>query len=77
VKVELSAARFDGRVENLVRLEERVVEKLRAEILVKPKVELSAPGALPGQRGKASACSMSASSDSCGTSAPSQPADTI
>ena len=53
VKVELSAARFDGRVENLVRLEERVVEKLRAEILVKPKVELSAPGALPVSEGKA------------------------
>ena len=53
VKVELSAARFDGRVENLVRLEERVVEKLRAEILVKPKVELAAPGTLPVSEGKA------------------------
>jgi phenylacetate-CoA ligase len=36
-----------------VRLEERVVEKLRAEILVKPKVELSAPGTLPVSEGKA------------------------
>jgi phenylacetate-CoA ligase len=53
VKVELAGARFDGRVENLVRLEERVVEKLRAEILVKPKVELSAPGTLPVSEGKA------------------------
>lgn len=53
VKVELSAARFDGRVEHLVRLEERVTEKLRAEILVKPKVELVAPGTLPVTEGKA------------------------
>lgn len=53
VKVEFAAAGFDGRVENLVRLEERVVEKLRAEILVKPRVELSAPGTLPVSEGKA------------------------
>lgn len=53
VKVELSAAQFDGRVEHLVRLEERVTEKLRAEILVKPKVELVAPGTLPVAEGKA------------------------
>jgi phenylacetate-CoA ligase len=53
VKVELSAAQFDGRVEHLVRLEDRVVEKLRAEILVKPKVELVAPGTLPVTEGKA------------------------
>jgi phenylacetate-CoA ligase len=53
VRVEFAASGFDGRVENLVRLEERVVEKLRAEILVKPKVELSAPGTLPVSEGKA------------------------
>lgn len=53
VKVEFAASGFDGRVENLVRLEERVVEKLRAEILVKPRVELSAPGTLPVSEGKA------------------------
>jgi phenylacetate-CoA ligase len=53
VKVELSPASFDGRVENLVRLEDRVVEKLRAEILVKPRVELTAPGSLPVSEGKA------------------------
>ena len=53
VKVELSPASFDGRVENLVRLETRVVEKLRAEVIVKPKVELVAPGSLPVSEGKA------------------------
>jgi phenylacetate-CoA ligase len=36
-----------------VRLEERVVERLRAEVIVKPKVELVAPGSLPVSEGKA------------------------
>jgi phenylacetate-CoA ligase len=53
VKVELSAAGFDGRVENLVKLEARIVERLRAEILVRPRVELVAPGTLPVSEGKA------------------------
>lgn len=53
VKVELAPASFDGRVENLVRLEERVVERLRAEVIVKPRVELVAPGSLPVSEGKA------------------------
>lgn len=53
VKVELAPTSFDGRAENLLRLEGRVVEKLRAEILVKPKVELAAPGSLPVSEGKA------------------------
>ncbi len=53
VKVELAPTSFDGRAENLLRLEGRVVEKLRAEILVKPKVELAAPGTLPVSEGKA------------------------
>ncbi len=53
VKVELSAAGFDGRVEHLTALQNQIVEKLRAEIVVKPKVELVAPGALPVAEGKA------------------------
>ncbi len=53
VKVELAPASFDGRAENLLRLEGRVAEKLRAEILVKPRVELAAPGTLPVSEGKA------------------------
>jgi phenylacetate-CoA ligase len=53
VRVELSPASFDGRVENLVSLEQRIVERLRAEILVKPKLELVAPGTLPVSEGKA------------------------
>ena len=53
VKVELSPAHFDGQVEHLVQLEARLVEKLRAEILTKPKIQLVAPGSLPVSEGKA------------------------
>lgn len=53
VKVELSAAGFDGRVEHLAALQAQLVEKLRAETQVKPKVELVAPGSLPVLEGKA------------------------
>jgi len=53
VKVELAEAGFDGQVEHLVKLQSQVIERLRAEILVKPKVELVPPGALPVSEGKA------------------------
>ncbi len=53
VKVELSAAGFDGQVEHLAALQTQMVEKLKAETWVKPKVELLAPGALPVAEGKA------------------------
>ncbi len=53
VKVELSAAGFDGQVEHLTALQAQLVEKLRAETFVKPKVELLAPGSLPVAEGKA------------------------
>ena len=53
VKVELSDGSFDGQVEHLVRLQNQIIEKLRAEILVKPKVELVMPGSLPASEGKA------------------------
>jgi len=53
VKVELSPAHFDGQVEHLVQLEARLAEKLRAEILTKPKIQLVAPGSLPVSEGKA------------------------
>ncbi|MGC8991788.1 MAG: phenylacetate--CoA ligase family protein, partial [Verrucomicrobiia bacterium] len=52
VKVELAEAAFDGSVEHLVQLQNQIVEKLRAEILVKPKVELVQPGTLPVSEGK-------------------------
>ena len=53
VQVELAQTAFDGQVEHLVELQHRVTEKLRAEILVKPKVELVPPGSLPVTEGKA------------------------
>ncbi len=53
VQVELSSAGFDGQVEHLVQLQNQITEKLRAEVLVKPKVELLAPGTLPVSEGKA------------------------
>jgi phenylacetate-CoA ligase len=53
VQVEFNEACFDGQVENLVHMQNRIVEKLRAEILVKPRVELVPPGTLPVSEGKA------------------------
>jgi phenylacetate-CoA ligase len=53
VKVEISKDLFDGRVEHLVNLQNDITEKLRSEILVKPKVELLEPGTLPVTEGKA------------------------
>lgn len=53
VRVEISKELFDGRVEHLVGLQSEITEKLRSEILVKPKVELLEPGTLPVSEGKA------------------------
>jgi phenylacetate-CoA ligase len=53
VKVELGEGSFTGKVEQLVSLQNHVIERLRAEILTKPKVELVAPGSLPASEGKA------------------------
>jgi phenylacetate-CoA ligase len=53
VKVELSPSGFDGQVGHLTQLQSEVAEKLRAELLVRPKVELVASGSLPVTEGKA------------------------
>jgi phenylacetate-CoA ligase len=53
VKVELSAGAFDGQVEHLAALQSQLVDKLRAEIWVKPKVDLLPAGTLPVAEGKA------------------------
>jgi len=53
VKVELAEAGFDGQVEHLVKLQSQIAEKLRAEILVKPRIELVPPATLPVTEGKA------------------------
>ncbi len=51
VRVEISKELFDGKVEHLVNLQTEITEKLRAEILVKPKVN-SGTGHTAGKRGK-------------------------
>ena len=53
VKVELAKAGFDGQVEHLIHLQSAIADRLRTEILVKPKVELVPPGTLPVSEGKA------------------------
>ena len=53
VKVELADGSFDGQVEHLVRLQTEIANRLRAEILTKPRVELVPPGTLPVSEGKA------------------------
>jgi phenylacetate-CoA ligase len=53
IKVELAPAGFDGEVEHLTALQHHLVEKLRAELWVKPKVELVGAGTLPVAEGKA------------------------
>ncbi len=53
VKVELAAAGFDGQVEHVAALQHQLVEKMKAEIWVKPKVDLVPAGSLPVAEGKA------------------------
>jgi phenylacetate-CoA ligase len=53
VKVELAEAGFDGQVEHLMKFQNQLAEKLRAEILIKPKVQFLPPGSLPISEGKA------------------------
>jgi phenylacetate-CoA ligase len=53
VNVELAEAGFDGHVEHLTRLQTEIVDRLRAEILTKPRVHLVPPGTLPVSEGKA------------------------
>jgi phenylacetate-CoA ligase len=52
VKVELAASGFDGQVEHLAALQSQLVEKLKAETWVKPKVDLLPAGSLPVTEGK-------------------------
>jgi len=53
VKVELAEAGFDGQVGPLLNLQSELAEKLRAEILIKPRVQFLPPGSLPVSEGKA------------------------
>ncbi len=53
VNVEIQKDIFDGSLEHLLKLRAEIADRLRAEILVKPKVELLEPGSLPVSEGKA------------------------
>ncbi|MDQ7787059.1 MAG: phenylacetate--CoA ligase [Thermodesulfovibrionales bacterium] len=53
VRVEIVKELFDGKVDHLVNLRNEITEKIRSEILVRPKVELLEPGTLPVSEGKA------------------------
>jgi len=53
VKVELERKLFNGSLEHLRELEKKVREKLRAELMLTPEVELVEPGSLPRTTGKA------------------------
>ncbi|HEX8947801.1 MAG TPA: phenylacetate--CoA ligase [Dissulfurispiraceae bacterium] len=53
VHVEIERDLFDGNVTHLVKLQGAITDKLKNEILVKPRVELHEPGTLPVSEGKA------------------------
>lgn len=53
IKVELNPAGFDGQIEHLTALQHQLVEKLRAELYVRPEVDLVPAGSLPVADGKA------------------------
>ena len=53
VRVELTSEAFAGNLAQLHALQERIAHDLREEIVVRPRVELVEPGAIPRQEGKA------------------------
>jgi phenylacetate-CoA ligase len=52
VEVEITGDLFDGNVARLVKLQTEITDRLKNEILVKPKVVLHEPGVLPVSEGK-------------------------
>ncbi len=53
IKVELTPSGFDGKVEHLAALQHDLIEKLRAELYVRPELDLVPAGSLPVAEGKA------------------------
>ena len=53
VKVEVASEFFDGDLLKLQRLQRRITDELKGDILITPKVELVEPGSLPKTEGKA------------------------
>lgn len=53
VKVEVRREMFGGDLKALESLRQRIIEELRSDILITPRVELVEPGSLPKSEGKA------------------------
>ncbi|MDQ5987849.1 MAG: Phenylacetate-coenzyme A ligase [Syntrophus sp. SKADARSKE-3] len=53
VKVEVERLVFDGELRHLEQLRRQIVEALKSDILITPKVDLVEPGSLPSTEGKA------------------------
>jgi phenylacetate-CoA ligase len=53
VKVEVRREMFGGDLKPLEALRQRIIEELRSDILITPRVELVEPGSLPKSEGKA------------------------
>jgi phenylacetate-CoA ligase len=53
VKVEIKKEFFGGNLQQLETLRRRIVEELKSDILITPRVDLVEPGSLPQGEGKA------------------------
>jgi len=53
VRVEVQKEFFSGDLKQLENLRHRIIEELKSDILITPKVELVEPGSLPKSEGKA------------------------
>ncbi|MCX7815951.1 MAG: phenylacetate--CoA ligase [Syntrophales bacterium] len=53
VKVEVEQQYFDGDIKHLEQLRRRIIDELRSEILITPRVDLVEPNTLPQTEGKA------------------------
>jgi phenylacetate-CoA ligase len=53
IRVELYSKLFHGDMKELKRLNEKIINELRALIVINPKIELLEPGSLPPSTGKA------------------------
>jgi len=53
VKVEVEKPFFDGELKQLEQLRRQIVDELKGDILITPKVDLVEPGSLPNTEGKA------------------------
>jgi len=53
IKVEVQKGFFTGNLKQLEGLKRKIVEELKSDILITPKVELVEPNSLPGGEGKA------------------------